>query len=32
MKTYLPGPLDCAKTLKLCFHGGDLDLLEIKKR
>ena len=28
MKTYLHGPLDFAKTLKLRFHVGDLGLQE----
>ena len=32
MKTYLHGPMDFAKTLKLHFRVGDLDLPEIRKR
>ena len=32
MKTYLHGPLDFAKTLKLGFRVGDLDLPESRKR
>ena len=28
METYLHGPMDCAKTLKLQFDAGDLDLPE----
>ena len=32
MKTYLCGPMDYAKTLKLRFRVGDLDLPERRKR
>ena len=32
MKTYLHGPMDYAKTLKLRFRVGDLDLPERRKR
>ena len=32
MKAYLHGPMDYAKTLKLRFRVGDLDLPERKKR
>ena len=32
MKTYLHGPMDFAKTLKLRFRVGDLDLPERRKR
>ena len=32
MKTHLHGPMDFAKTLKLRFRLGDLDLPEIRKR
>ena len=32
MKTYLRGPIDYAKTLKLQFRVGDLDLPERRKR
>ena len=32
MKSYLRGPMDFAKTLKLRFRAGDLDLPERKKR
>ena len=32
MKTYLHGPMDYAKKLKLRFRVGDLDLPEIIKR
>ena len=32
MKTYLHGPMDCAKTLKLRFRVEDLDLPERRKR
>ena len=32
MKTYLRGPMDHAKTLKLRFRVGDLDLPERRKR
>ena len=32
LKTYLHGPMDYAKTLKLRFLEGDLDLPEIRKR
>ena len=32
MKTYLHGPTDHAKTLKLRFRVGDLDLPERRKR
>ena len=32
MKTYLHGPMDCAKKLKLRFRVGDLDLPERRKR
>ena len=32
MKTLLHGPMDCAKTLKLRFRVGDLDLPERRKR
>ena len=32
MKTYLHGPIDYAKTLKLRFRVGDLDLPERRKR
>ena len=32
MKTYLHGPLDYAKTLKLRFRVGGLDLPERRKR
>ena len=32
MKTYLQGPMDFAKTLKLRFRVGDLDLPERRKR
>ena len=32
MKTYLHGRLDFAKTLKLRFREGDLDLPERRKR
>ena len=32
MKTYLHGPMDYAKTLKLRFRVGDLDLPEGSKR
>ena len=32
MKTYLHGPMDFAKTLKLRFREGDLDLPERRKR
>ena len=32
MKTYLRGPIDHAKKLKLRFRVGDLDLPERKKR
>ena len=31
METYLHGPMDFAKTLKLQFRAGNLDLLERKK-
>ena len=31
MKTYLRGPMDYAKTLKLRFRVGDLDLPERRK-
>ena len=31
MKTYLHGPMDYAKTLKLRFRVGDLDLPESRK-
>ena len=31
MKTYLHGPIDCAKKLKLRFRVGDLDLPERRK-
>ena len=32
MKTFLHGPMDYAKTLKLRFREGDLDLPEGRKR
>ena len=32
MKTYLQGPMDYAKKLKLQFRLGDLDLPERRKR
>ena len=32
MKTYLHGPMDYAKSLKLRFRVGDLDLPEKRKR
>ena len=32
MKTYLHGPMDYAKTLKLQFRAGDLDLSGRRKR
>ena len=32
MKTYLHGPMDCAKTLELRFRVGDLNLPERRKR
>ena len=32
MKMYLHGPTDCAKTLKLQFRGGDVDLPERRKK
>ena len=32
MKTYMHDPLDCAKTLKLRFRVGDLDLPGRRKR
>ena len=32
MKTYLHGPMDYAKTLKLRFRVGDLDVPERRKR
>ena len=32
LKTYLHGPMDCAKKLKLRFRVGDLDLPERRKR
>ena len=32
MKTYLHGPMDYAKTLKVRFRAGDLDLPERRKR
>ena len=32
MKTYLHGPMDYAKTLKLRFRLGDPDLPERRKR
>ena len=32
IKTYLHGPMDYAKRLKLRFRGGDLDLPERRKR
>ena len=32
MKTYLHGPMDYAKTLKLRFRVGDLDLPERRKK
>ena len=32
MKTYLHGPMDYAKKLKLRFRVGDLDLPERRKR
>ena len=32
MKTYLHGPMDFARTLKLRFSVGDLDLPERRKR
>ena len=32
MKKYLHGPMDFAKTLKLRFRVGDLDLRERRKR
>ena len=32
MKTYLHGPMDFVKTLKLRFRVGDLDLPERRKR
>ena len=32
MKTYLRGPMDYAKKLKLRFRVGDLDLPEKRKR
>ena len=32
MKTYLHGPMDNAKKLKLRFRVGDLDLPERRKR
>ena len=32
MKTYLHGPMDYAKTLKLRFRAGDLNLRERRKR
>ena len=32
MKTYLHGPMDYAKKLKLRFRVGDRDLPEIRKR
>ena len=32
MKRYLHGPMDFAKTLKLRFRAGDLDLPERRKR
>ena len=32
MKTYLHGPVDYAKTVKLWFRVGDLDLPERRKR
>ena len=32
LKTYLHGPMDYAKTLKLRFRVGDLDLPERRKR
>ena len=32
MKTYLHGPMDYAKNLKLRFRVGDLDLPERRKR
>ena len=32
MKTYLHGPMDYAKTLKLRFRVGDLDIPERRKR
>ena len=31
MITYLHGPMDCAKKLKLRFRVGDLNLPEIRK-
>ena len=32
MKTYLHGPMDYAKTLKLRFRVGDMDLPERRKK
>ena len=32
MKTYLHGPMDYAKKLKLRFRVGNLDLPEVRKR
>ena len=32
LETYLHGPMDYAKTLKLQFRAGDLDLPERRKR
>ena len=32
MKTYLHGPMDYAKEMKLRFHVGDLKLPERRKR
>ena len=32
MRTYLNGPMDYAKKLKVRFRVGDLDLPEIRKR
>ena len=32
MKTYMHGPVDYAKTLKLRFRVGDLDVPERRKR
>ena len=32
MKSYLHGPMDAAKNLKLRFQAGDLDLPERRKR